>query len=36
MGIGTRIQYTEVPLAAGNVLSDGMFRVRCPLSLNAD
>ena len=24
MGIGTRVQYTEVPIAAGNVISDGM------------
>lgn len=23
MGIGTRVQYTEVPIAAGNVISDG-------------
>lgn len=25
MGIGTRIQYTEVPIAAGNVISDGLW-----------
>lgn len=25
MGIGTRVQYTEVPIAPGNVISDGMF-----------
>lgn len=24
MGIGTRVQYTEVPIAAGNVISDGL------------
>jgi len=23
MGIGTRVQYTEVPIATGNVISDG-------------
>lgn len=23
IGIGTRVQYTEVPIAAGNVISDG-------------
>lgn len=23
MGIGTRVQYTEVPISAGHVLSDG-------------
>lgn len=23
MGVGTRVQYTEVPIAAGNVISDG-------------
>lgn len=23
MGIGTRVQYTEVPIAPGNVISDG-------------
>ena len=25
MGIGTRVQYTEVPIAPGNVISDGRF-----------
>lgn len=24
MGIGSRIQYTEVPIAPGNVISDGI------------
>lgn len=24
MGIGTRVQYTEVPISPGNVISDGM------------
>lgn len=23
MGIGSRVQYTEVPIASGNVISDG-------------
>lgn len=29
MGIGTRVQYTEVPLAAGNVISDGLSTSSC-------
>lgn len=33
MGIGTRIQYTEVPISAGNVLSDGTFPLRCIIVL---
>ena len=27
MGIGTRVQYTEVPLSPGNVISNGTFRL---------
>lgn len=29
MGIGTRVQYTEVPIAAGNVISDGSSLAPC-------
>lgn len=32
MGIGTRVQYTEVPIAPGNVISDGtipLFTLAC-------
>lgn len=36
MGIGTRVQYTEVPIAAGNVISDGMFRTLFDSSFIAD
>lgn len=25
IGVGTRVQYTEVALSAGNVISDGIF-----------
>lgn len=31
MGIGTRVQYTEVPIAAGNVISDGSYLLLCLL-----
>lgn len=32
MGIGTRVQYTEVPIAPGNVISNGKTYLICRLS----
>lgn len=36
MGIGTRVQYTEVPLAPGNVISNGKSSQLSPHRPSAD
>ena len=37
MGIGTRVQYTEVPISAGHVLSDGSIpHINLRLVLSTD
>ena len=36
MGIGTRVQYTEVPIAAGNVISNGALFLSKIFGFNAD
>jgi hypothetical protein len=34
MGIGTRVQYTEVPIAPGNVISNGAVPLFVSMSTN--
>jgi hypothetical protein len=34
MGIGTRVQYSEVPLSVGNVISDGLSTITPVLGLS--
>jgi hypothetical protein len=35
MGIGTRVQYSEVPLSVGNVISDGLSTMTRVLGLSS-